>query len=579
MVGLILTVIFLIGILILIGLAAGGDGDKKTASIKPNSVLNLSINYSIPERTSDNPFANMQFGSFKPSKNLGLNGILENIAKAKEDDDIKGIYLDLGNTPNGFATLEAIRNALIDFKESGKFIVGYGEIISQRSYYIASVADEVYLNPVGFLDFRGLGVELSFFKHTLEKLEIELQIFYAGKYKSATEPFRLDSMSDANREQITEYVNGVYDHFIGKIAEARGMEASRLDQIADSMEVQMPSGAVTAGLVEGLRHRDQVMDVIREKLGKEDDEKFELIGMNKYDNVPGGVVDYSLKDRVAVVIAEGGIVDGDGEDNEIGSKTFAKAIKNAHENERTKALVLRVNSGGGSALASDVILREMVLAGEKMPVIVSMGDVAASGGYYIACKADTIVAEPNTITGSIGVFGLLPNLGAFYNNKLGMTFDEVNTGAFSNFGSVTHALNPEERKIIQNGIDSIYINFKSRVADGRGMTMDAVEEVAQGRVWTGVQAKERGLVDVLGGLDDAIDIAAALAGVDSSYRVKLYPEQKEPFEEIMKELTGEARIWLLKNELGEQYNTYRKLNEITKLKGAQARMPFELEVY
>jgi len=579
MLGVLFAILFFFLILFIIGIAASGGKNEKTASIKPNSVIKLDLNYPIPERTSNNPFAAMEFGSFKPSKKLGLNDIIDNIQKARDDDDIKGIYLPLGINPNGFATLEAVRKALLDFKESGKFIIAYGETISQRAYYLGSVADEVYLNPVGFLDFRGLGVELGFFKHTLEKLEIEFQIFYAGKYKSATEPFRLDSMSDANREQITEYLNGVYDYFIDNIAKSRNMDSDELDRIADSMIVQTPSGAVTEGLVEGLRHKDQVMDIIREKLGYVEDKKFKLVGMNKYNNVPGKRINYKIKDRIAIIYAQGNIVDGEGGKDEIGSVTFAKAIRLVREDEHIKALVLRVNSPGGSALASDVILREMKLVSEKIPVVVSMGNVAASGGYYISCQADCIVAEPNTITGSIGVFGLLPNMKDFYNNKLGITFDEVTTGKFSNFGSVTRPLTPAESLIIQNGIDSIYLNFKSRVASGRGMTIKEVDIVAQGRIWTGEQAKERGLVDVIGGLDDAIEIAANLAEVDSSYRLKALPEEENPFDELIKELTGEVKTRIIKQELGVHYKTYRQLKCFETMKGPQARMPFEFEIY
>lgn len=568
-----LFTLFFFGFIIIAGLSAAMKTKGKEGA-KPNSVLHISLDYDVKERTDKNPFKDFDF-SFEPQIHLGLNDIIKNIKAAKTDDNIKGIYLEAGMMPSGMATVEAVRNALIDFKSSGKFIVAYGEVISQKGYYLASVADEIYLNPVGFLDFRGLNAERMFLKGMLDKLQIEAQVVYAGKYKSATEPFRFDKMSDANREQITYLINDVYGHFIKKISEARNMPEAMLDSIADNMLVRDAEDAVKYKMVNALAYYDEIIANLKTKTGMEADAKLNSISIQKYgkeDEDKGG------KDRIAVLYAEGGIVDGKGEADEIGSEKYAKTIREIREDDKVKALVFRINSGGGSALASDVILREIRLAKEKMPVIVSMGDVAASGGYYIACHADTILAQPNTITGSIGVFGLLPNMQGFFNNHLGITFDGVRTGKFSDFGDASRPLTAEERSIIQTVIDSIYLDFKERVASGRSQTVDYIDSIAQGRVWTGTQAMERGLVDAIGSLDDAVAIASAKAGI-AEYSLKEYPKQKEPLEMILEEFGSEAESFILKNKLGQYYPVFQKLDEIKRMNGIQARMPFELEIY
>ncbi|MDZ4845063.1 MAG: signal peptide peptidase SppA [Chitinophagales bacterium] len=570
-----LFMVFFFGFLIIAAIAAV-SGSKGKKEVKPNSVLHISLDYDITERTNKNPFDPMNF-SFEGQSNPGLFDIVKSIQYAKTDDKIKGIYLDVSMVPSGFATVDAVRNALVDFKTSGKFIVSYGEMISQKGYYLASVADEVYMNPVGYMDLTGFRTELMFFKGALEKLEVEPQIIYCGKYKSATEPFRLDKMSDENREQISYIINDIYARFIKNISESRKLTEAEVDSIADNMLVRDAEDAVKYKLVDGLLFYDQVIAKLKEKTGTEEKDKLPHVSLDKYIDEEAEEKKHG-KDRIAVLFAEGSIVDGKGEEDNIGSERFAKAIREIREDEKVKALVFRINSGGGSALASDVILREIELTKAKMPIIVSMGDVAASGGYYIACKADTIVAEPNTITGSIGVFGMLLNMQNFFNNKLGITFDGVKTGKYSDIGTISRPLTAEERMIIQAGVDSIYLDFKEHVAKGRGVTVEFVDSIGQGRVWTGVQAKERGLVDVLGNLDDAVKIAAEKAGL-TDYSLKSYPKQKDPFEMLLENFGAEAETFVLKRKLGEQYPVWKKLEEMKTLNGVQARMPFELEIY
>jgi protease IV len=571
-------VIVFFGFVFIIALAAGMSS-KEDVKVEPNTVLHLNLDYMIKEKTSADPFEDFDFSSFEPSQNLGLNDILKNIKKAKTDDNIKGIFLDVAMMPNGAATTEAIRNQLLDFKTSGKFIVAYAEVMTNKAFYLASVADKVYLNPYGVVEFSGLNSQLLFLKNMLEKLNIEVQVFYAGKYKSATEPFRYEKMSEPNREQVTAYLNGMYEHYLKKIAESRNISVQELDNIADNLLVRRAEDAKTYKLVDELAYYDVVLDDLKSRTGKKEDEKIASITIKKYDKAPDSKKkEYFKSDKLAVVYAEGGIVDGKGDHNNIGSERVAKLLRKIRQDKDVKALVLRVNSPGGSALASEIILREMELLKKKMPVIVSMGNVAASGGYYISCYADTIVAQPNTITGSIGVFGLIPNMQGFFNKHLGITFDNVKTGKYSDLGTMVKPLNVEEKMIIQQSVDTIYYKFKARVATGRGMSMALVDSFAQGRVWTGEQAKEIGLVDVLGGIDEAIAIAAHKAGI-TEYRTKEYPEKEDPFEKFLKSLTGEAETYFMKMKLGEFYPIWKQVESLKNVRGIQARMPFDMEVH
>lgn len=568
--------IIFISFLLIVGIAAGVSS-KDEVKVEPNSVLHIDLDYLIADKTSSNPFENFDFSTFEPSNNLGLNDILKNIKKAKDDQNIKGIFLDIAIMPNGAATTEAIRNQIIDFKKSGKFVVAYAEVMTQKAFYLASVSDKVYLNPYGVVEFSGLSSEAVFLKNMLEKLNIEVQVFYAGKFKSATEPFRYDKMSEPNRQQVTSYLNGIYNHYIKNIASARKINPQLLDSIADNLLVRNAEDAKKFKLVDELAYYDVVLDDLKKRTGKKEDDKLVAVTLNKYDNAKSKKPAEFKGDKIAVLYTEGDIVDGKGEADNIGSERVAKLIRKIRQDKTIKALVLRVNSPGGSALASEIILREIELTKKKMPVIVSMGNVAASGGYYISCYADTIVAEPNTITGSIGVFGIIPNMKGFFNEKIGVTFDNVKTGKFSDLGTISRPLNDEEKMIIQQGVDTIYYKFKKRVAIGRGMNIELVDSFAQGRVWTGEQAKQIGLVDVLGGTQDAINIAAFKAGL-KDYRAVEYPEDEEPFEKFMKGLSGEAETYFAKSKLGDFYPMWQKIENIKNMKGIQARMPIDIDI-
>lgn len=574
-VGLFVAFFIMLIIVVAIGMAAVKSADKPY-SAKENSVLKISLSREIPERSSNNPFQNFDFSSMQDNSEPGLNDILHMIEKAKDDKSIKGIYLDMSSIPAGAATVEEIRNALIDFKTSGKFIYSYGEVYSQKAYYLASVADKIFLHPQGYLEWHGLSAQLMFFKGTLEKLEIQPQIFRHGKYKSAIEPFDLDKMSPSNREQIAAYVNSIWDHSLNRISEPRKLSVEDLDRLADSLLVRTPEAAKQYGMVDELAYMDEFLQILREKLSVKEKDKLNFVELGNYKKSVTKKEQKS-KSKIAVIYAVGTIGGGDGDDDTMGSDRISEAIRKARKDSSIKAIVLRVNSPGGSALASDVIWREMILAKKEKPVVVSMGNVAASGGYYIACGADAIVAQPNTITGSIGVFGMLPNMQNFFKNKLGITVDTFKTNNYADLGSTFRPVSSSEQLIIQNEIDRVYNTFVGRVAEGRKMSVVDVDSIAQGRVWTGADAHKIGLVDELGGIGTAIKLAAQKAGLDK-YKVVELPKQKDPFEEFVKNISGEVKQNIIKGELGEQYIYYRQLKEVLQMKGVQARMPFYLTV-
>jgi len=575
--GLVLGIFLLILILAGIGASMGSKGEVK---VEDNSVLHISLNTDIKERGINKPF-DIDPSTFKPKSSLGLNEILASIEKAATDDRIKGIYLDMQGLPAGMASTEEIRNALIKFKESGKWIVSYGEVYSQKAYYIASVADDIWLNPEGIVEWRGLGSQVVFLKSMFEKLELEPQIIRYGKFKSAVEPLMLDKMSDANRLQTMTYMDALWDRMLEGVGESRSKSAEELDAMAQNAAIRKAEHAVENGLVDALKYKDEVLAEIRSRLSleKEDDE-INFIALGKYKDAakPKKEDDAtSSRDRVAVIYAVGGIDTGEGDDESIGSETISKEIRKARLDEKVKAIVLRVNSGGGSALASDVIWRETVLAKAAKPFVVSFGDVAASGGYYIACAADTIVAQPNTITGSIGVFGVLFNAQKMLKSKFGIHMDTVKTNRFADLGGPLRPLSDIEREIIQESVNDIYFDFIGKVAEGRNMTSAEVDSIGQGRVWSGTDALRIGLVDVLGGLDDAVKIAADMAGLED-YRVTELPEQKDPIEQLMKELTGGGKEALLKARLGEYYTYLKDVESLMNMKGVQARLPYTIYI-
>ncbi len=565
--------IFVVIFVVLMLGAVATTAIKQSSPINDNAVLKLDLNRTIVERTVDDPFAGL-FGQYEAP--VGLIGLKEAIKSAKEDQKIKGIYLDAGLTSAGFATLEEIRDELINFKESGKFIISYSEIMTEGGYYLASVADEIYLPPdYSLVEFNGLSAELIFLKGTFDKLGIEPEIFRVGEFKSAAEPFILTQMSEENREQTSAYVNSLYNHYLRQVADARGIDIAELTTISDSMLVQDGNDARRYKLISGLAYYDTVLDTLRGKLGVEDKKEINFVSLDRYRESLDED-DEDSDNQVAVIVATGNIVTGEGDNNMIGSEKFASEIRKARLNDDIKAVVLRINSGGGSALASDIIWREVQRTKEVKPIIASMSDVAASGGYFIAMGCDTIVAQPNTITGSIGVIMIAFNAENFLEDKLGITTDRVKTGEYSDILSPTHPLSESERKIIQKGVNDAYETFVSKAANDRNMPLEELKKVASGRVWSGIDGKERNLVDVLGGLDDAVEIAAEAAGIKDNYAVNYYPEQKTFIEELLKNLETQMESKALKTRLGPLWPYAKPLEELKELHGIQARLPFDI---
>jgi protease IV len=552
---------------------------KTTVVIDSNSVLTLKLDKPIPDRTSENPFDSFDFGSMTSNKTEGVDNLLKIIKRAADDSKIKGIFLDLTDIPSGIATIEEIRNALIDFKKSNKFIYAYSEEYSQRAYYIASIADKIYLNPQGAVTFKGLAAEMMFFKGTLEKLDVQVQVIRHGKFKSAIEPFILDKASDANREQYQKLLDVIWKQMLDGISKERKISNAELMQIADSLKIQNAEDALKYKLVDKLVYRDELLDEIKAKTGIDKKDEISFVSPSKYLRSKEGKTNISFgKKKIAVIYAIGDIVSGEGSDKVIGSERISKAIREARSDSSVRAIVLRINSPGGSALASDVIWREVILAKKVKPVVVSMGDLAASGGYYIACGATKIYAEPNTLTGSIGVFGLIPNLGNFFKNKLGITVDAIKTNKYSDYITTTRAMQPYETKVLTNEIENIYQVFIGHVAEGRNMTKAQVDSIGQGRVWSGIDGKRLGLVDELGGIDMAIKEAAKLAGLEQ-YKIVNYPKVKDTFTQIIEQLKGDETSVKIKEALGENYVYYEYLQNIKSQKGIQARMPVDLVIY
>jgi protease-4 len=577
-VGVIITgAIFFLILFASIGSMISSQQDK-TVDIKPNTVLKMELNQVITDRSPQNPFENFDFSSFQPQKTLGLNDILNNIEKAKKDDEIKGIYLELSSVPAGIATTEEIREALIDFKESDKFIICYSDNYTQKSYYLGSVADKMYMNPAGRVYLTGLQSNVMFFKEGLDRLGVEPQIVRHGKFKSAIEPFTKNEMSPENREQISTYMNSLWNHMAKGISEHRGIAIEKINQMTNKLTHRNAEAAVELGLVDSLAYKDHMLEMLKEK-SKIDKDKARFVSLKKYTNVPK-IKEYTglAKNKIAVVYAMGSVQMGEGEEGTIGSDRISRAIRNARKDTSIKAIVFRVNSGGGSALASEVIWREAQLAAKEKPFIASLGDVAASGGYYIVAPADTIMASPNTITGSIGVFGLFFNGKEFLNDKLGVHVDVVKTHRYSDLGSPFRSMREEERQIIKDQIVQTYETFVERVAEGRNMTKEKVDKIGQGRVWSGEDAKERGLVDMFGGLEEAVEVAAKAAKIEK-YRTVGLPKLKDPFEQFMKNLSGNVKASIIKNEMGDSYRYYKEFDNIKNMQGIQARVPYRISVY
>jgi signal peptide peptidase SppA, 67K type len=571
------VLLFVIGLIIIGGMISSMSADKEV-KVADNSLLYMDLKHQITERTIPDPFEDLDIPGVTVTKSLGLNDILERIEGAKEDERIKGIYLELTGVSASFATLQEIRDALLDFKESGKFIVAYSEGYTQRTYYLASTADKVYVNPEGAIDFRGLASQSMFVKGMLDKLGIEAQVVKVGTYKSAVEPFILDRMSEANREQVASFLGSIYDHYLAEVGESRKITRDSLFSIADNYRVRTADDAVKLGLADGKRYKDELLNELKDSLGIDADKDLNAVTLTKYRPAPQQS-NASVRERIAVVYAVGDIVSGEGSDNMIGSERISRELRKVRRDDKVKAVVFRINSPGGSALASDVIWREVDLLRKEKPVIVSMGDVAASGGYYIAAAADSIFAQPNTITGSIGVFGLIPNMQGLLNNKLGITFDEVKTGKYADFlANVDRPLTAEEQQILQMEVNRIYDTFLQRVADGRGLSKAGVDSIGQGRVWSGSQALAMGLVDRLGSIDDAIAAAAKKADLEN-YRIVRYPAIKSPFESLLGGSTDRISAWLGRQAWGDYYRYIERVQHVLHMRGMQARLPFTLEIY
>lgn len=557
-------------------ISSATSSTEKKVDVKENSVLHLKFDYEIKDRTSNNPFENIDFSTFEAQENLGLDLILTNIEKAKTDDRIKGIYLDLTSMRTGMASIEEIRNALKDFKKSGKWIMSYSEVYTQSTYYLASLSDKIYVNPAGLVEMRGLATQLMFFKNALEKLDVEMQIIRHGKFKSAVEPFMLDKMSDSNREQMNLILSTAWGSMLKDISESRKISIEELNAIADDIKIQTADDAIKFGFVDKKMFKDEVLEELKAKTGATSYNDINYISLRKYSNAKAKA--NKSKNEIAIVYASGEINSGKSKDGTMGSETISEAIREARLDDNVKAIVLRVNSPGGSALASDVMWREVVLAKKVKPVVVSMGDVAASGGYYIACAADKIVASEKTITGSIGVFGVIPNAQGLFNNKLGITFDVAKTNKHGDIMTIFRPLTAEEKDIIQIGVEKIYDDFITKVGEGRGMSKEEIDNIGQGRVWTGLDAKKIGLVDEIGGIDKAIAIAKDLAKL-TDYKTVDYPKLKDPFEQFIISLSEGAEAKILKTYMGENYKYYQKVQTIGTQSGYMTRMPYEIDFH
>ncbi len=554
---------------------------EKSFETKNNSIFALKLDKPIKDRKPSFPFHISPFGRGNSMTEpvLGLNEILDNIEKAKTDDKIKGIYLELSEIQAGIATIKEIRDAILDFKESGKFVISYSDAYNQTSYYLASASDKIYMNREGLLYLTGMRAQLVFFKELFEKWGFQPHVVRHGKFKSAVEPFINKEMSEENRQQIKTYMGSIWNHIVNEICEMRNIEPGKLNLLADNLKLWDAEETVKNNLIDSLLYKDEVLEVLKEKSGRVGKKKLNFVTLTEYDRVPKPRPYKGLaKQKIAVIYASGEIVSGDAYEDQIGAHKISRTIREARQDSSIKAIVFRVNSGGGGALASELIWRELDLARKEKPVIASMGDVSASGGYYIVAPADTIVASPVTITGSIGVFALLMNAKSFFNKKLGITSDVEKTNKYSDFGSLFRPVSPFETSVIQKKIDHTYNSFVSKVADGRGLSYQQVDEIGEGRVWSGINAKEIGLIDVYGGLTKAIDIAAEKTGLEK-YRIVELPEQEDPLQQILKEFTGNIKHNLIRKELGDDYKYYEIMKSVKNLNGIQTRLPFMIDLY
>ena len=563
--------LFIFCFLLIFLLGSIAASSESIPHVEDNSVLHLNLSGVVVEKAVDDPLQELLGGGPAP---ISLLDLLAAIDAAAYDDRIRGIYIEPQFLSAGYSSLQEIRDAIIDFKSSGKFVHAYGEYISEGDYYLVSVADSIYLNPQGSLEFNGLSAGVTFFKGLFDKLEIEPEIFRVGEYKSFVEPFIRKSMSEENRRQLTELITSVHDTYLQNVSATRGISLDALKGISDQMKVRLPEDAARVGLVSKVAYEDEMIDLLKSEVGIQPGDNLELITYDKYMKTTSA--SGLSSNKIAVIVANGDIVMGE-VDNAVGSDQFAEEIRKARESSSVKAIVLRVNSPGGSLTASDIIWREIMLTKGKKPIIASMSDVAASGGYFIAMPCDTIIAQPNTITGSIGIFGLLFNFGDFLENKLGITNESVSTGEFSDLMTVTRSLTEYERSIIQNQVEEGYRTFVAKAAQGRNMPVEELMKHAGGRVWSGTQARERDLVDVLGSFDTAVKIAAEKAGIADDYRLSFYPRQKPLLEKMLTDLSeAEVKIFGGQEKVFTPY--LQQIESLQRMNGIQARLPGNLEI-
>lgn len=563
--------IFIFIFILIIAAMSFGSSDKY--NLKDNTVLTLKLEGTLSERVEPNSFLDL-IGQ-NTDLEIGLDDILSSIKKAKENDNIKGIYINAGAFAASNASLKEIRDQLADFKESGKFIVAYADVYSQGCYYLSSVADKVIMNPQGNLDLHGLSSSPTFYKGLLDKIGIEMQIFKVGTFKSAVEPFMLDKMSDANREQVTAYINDIWSTITSEISDSRKISVDKINQLTDSLQTfKLANASVTDGLVDTLMYETEVKEYLKDLLKVEKAKDVRMASIKDMTSV-SFVKESNSKDVIAILYAEGSINNGSGKDG-ITDKRYVKEIEKLKDNDKVKAVVFRVNSPGGSAYASEQIWKAITDLKAKKPVVVSMGDYAASGGYYIACNASKIIAQPNTLTGSIGIFGMFPNFEGL-TKKVGLSFDNVKTNKFADFGDATRPMRPEEKVILQQYIEHGYDLFLTRCSEGRNIPKDSLDYIAQGRVWTGNQALKIGLVDALGNIDTAIEEAAKLAKLDD-YSLQDYPKKVDFLESLLSNQKEEFATKAMKEYLGKDYELFKTIKEIKEQDFVQARMPYDISI-
>jgi len=550
--------------------------DDEKVLVKNNSVLVLKLEDVIKDYApkTDDPFA-MILGLEEDK--MGLNKILNAIDNAKYDDKILGISIESLMIQGGMGQIQEIRDKLFEFKESGKFITAYADVYEQRNFYLSSVADSIYVNPVGMIDFRGLSGEVLFFKDFQEKYGMKMEVIRHGKYKSAVEPFIANEMSAENREQTEAFLNSIWSEMVDDMEESRKIEASEINHIADELMARTPDLAIENRMISGKLYKDQYVKVLKRLGGLEENGKLYSVTLKNYINSGKGRIITNASDKIAVIYAQGEIIYGKGNENNIGPELNIESLKKARKSKDIKAIVLRVNSPGGSPLASDIIWREIEITKKDKPVVVSMGNLAASGGYYISCNADKIVADPTTITGSIGVFGMVPNISEF-TERIGINAEQVGTNKRSLNYSLFEPMTDDFYKVTKEGIEEVYSTFVTKVAEGRNMTFEEVDSIAQGRVWTGKQALENGLVDELGGLEDAIDLAASLVNIDE-YRLRNYPNYKKELKDMFSGPFASVKQQILIDEIGEEnVKIYKQIQQFGDWKGIQTRLPFLLEI-